>query len=150
MKAVVQRVRQAKVTVDGRLVGEVGPGLLTLLGIERGDDEATLSWMIAKILDLRIFPDSDGKMNLSVKDTAGGHLLVSQFTLAGDCSRGKRPAFTNAEEPARAKSFYDKALALSRSAGITTAAGEFGADMQVTLVNDGPVTLILEKSPDRR
>ncbi|MCB0367311.1 MAG: D-tyrosyl-tRNA(Tyr) deacylase [Bdellovibrionaceae bacterium] len=145
MKAVVQRVQRASVQVDGRVVGEIGPGLMTLLGVEKGDSEDQLKWMVQKILDLRIFPDQAGKMNLSLLETGGGHLIVSQFTLAGDCSRGRRPAFTGAEDPERAKEFYLRAIELSQAAGVKTEAGEFGGDMKVELVNDGPVTLILER-----
>ncbi|MCB0386465.1 MAG: D-tyrosyl-tRNA(Tyr) deacylase [Bdellovibrionales bacterium] len=145
MKAVIQRVERASVRVDGRVVGEIGPGIMTLLGVEKGDSEDQLKWMVQKILELRIFPDEQGKMNLSLLDTGGSHLIVSQFTLAGDCSRGRRPAFTGAEDPLRAKEFYLQSIELSRQAGVKTEAGEFAADMKVELINDGPVTLILEK-----
>lgn len=145
MKAVIQRVQSAAVRVDGQVVGEIGPGIMTLLGVEKGDSEAQLKWVIHKILDLRIFPDEQGKMNLSLRETGGEHLLVSQFTLAGDCSKGRRPAFTGAEDPILAEQMYKKGIELSRAEGVITASGQFGADMKVELINDGPVTLILER-----
>jgi len=149
MKAVIQRVRSAHVVVrhsDGReeKVSEINQGILTLLGVAKGDTEAQLEKLIAKIADLRIFEDDQGKMNLSLKDVGGAHLIVSQFTLLGDCSQGRRPSFVNAEAPAQAKALYEHALELSRAQGITTAGGVFQADMKVSLVNDGPVTFVLE------
>lgn len=144
MKAVVQRVREASVTVDGRVVASIGRGLLTLLGVMQGDSEAQLAKLIAKICDLRIFEDGAGKMNLSLKDVGGAHLIVSQFTLAGDCSGGKRPSFIQAARPEVARPLFEKSLELSRAAGVPTEGGVFQADMKVALVNDGPVTLILE------
>ncbi|WP_413582562.1 D-aminoacyl-tRNA deacylase [Bdellovibrio sp. HCB288] len=144
MKAVVQRVLSASVTVDGKVISSIGPGFLTLLGVAKGDTEAQLQKLISKIADLRVFPDADGKMNLSLKDVKGEHLLVSQFTLLGDTSKGKRPSFIYAETPALAEPLYQKALELSQSAGIPTQGGIFGADMKIALLNDGPVTLLLE------
>jgi D-tyrosyl-tRNA(Tyr) deacylase len=144
MKAVIQRVQSAKVTVDGKAVSEIGPGLLTLLGIAKGDTEAQLDKLITKILDLRIFEDGQGKMNLSLKETKGSHLIVSQFTLLGDCSQGRRPSFLNAETPARANELYEKAIDISNSSHVNTFGGVFQADMKIELINDGPVTFTLE------
>lgn len=144
MKAVIQRVKNASVTVDGVEVSNIGPGILTLLGIAIGDDEAKLQKLIQKIAQLRIFEDSEGKMNLSLLDTQGSHLIVSQFTLLGDCTQGRRPSFIRAEQPEIAKALYEKALLLSREAGLETAGGVFQADMNVSLVNDGPVTFVIE------
>lgn len=144
MRAVIQRVKEAAVNVDGQEVSRIGPGILTLLGIARGDDEAKLAKLISKICELRIFSDDQGKMNLSLKDSGGSHLLVSQFTLLGDCSTGRRPSFTGAEAPERARQLYEMALSLSQQQGIKTAGGIFQADMKVSLVNDGPVTFVLD------
>ena len=144
MKAVIQRVREAEVVVDGKSVSKIGRGLLTLLGLENGDDEAKLRKLLQKIVELRIFEDDAGKMNLSLKDVAGSHLIVSQFTLAGDTTSGRRPSFTGAMRPEAAKPLYERALAISSELGVATAAGIFQADMKVSLVNDGPVTFILE------
>ncbi|WP_374035536.1 D-aminoacyl-tRNA deacylase [Bdellovibrio bacteriovorus] len=144
MKAVVQRVQNASVVVDGKLVSSIDKGYLTLLGVAKGDSEEQLQKLMAKILALRIFPDETGKMNLSLKDVGGEHLIVSQFTLLGDASKGNRPSFIGAELPDRAKELYEKALAFSESQGVKTQGGIFGADMKVSLLNDGPVTLLLE------
>jgi D-tyrosyl-tRNA(Tyr) deacylase len=144
MRALIQRVKHAEVRVGEECVGRIGPGILTLLGVGPGDTEAELQWMIAKILKLRIFEDSAGKMNLSVQDLKLAHLIVSQFTLYGDCSQGNRPGFAGAAPPALAEPLYRRALELSREAGVETAGGRFGAHMQVSLENDGPVTLWLE------
>ncbi|MEW6056934.1 MAG: D-aminoacyl-tRNA deacylase [Bdellovibrionota bacterium] len=144
MRAVIQRVSQALVTVDGQKVSEIGPGLLTLLGIAKGDDEQKVAKLIAKICDLRVFEDAQGKMNLSLKNTGGAHLIVSQFTLLGDCSQGRRPSFIAAESPERAKALYEYALQESLNAGVKTLGGVFQADMKVSLINDGPVTFVLE------
>ncbi|WP_413585279.1 D-aminoacyl-tRNA deacylase [Bdellovibrio sp. HCB274] len=144
MKAVVQRVLSASVTVDGKIISSIGPGFLTLLGVAKGDTEQQLQKLITKIADLRVFPDQEGKMNLSLKEVAGEHLLVSQFTLLGDTSKGKRPSFIGAESPALAEPLYKKGLELSQSLGIPTQGGIFGADMKIQLLNDGPVTLLLE------
>ena len=144
MKAVIQRVLEASVQVDGQSVSQIERGILTFLGVEKGDTDAQLQKLITKVIELRIFEDSQGKMNLSLKDVGGSHLLVSQFTLAGDCSEGRRPSFTGAEAPAAAKIMYEKALLLSAATGVPTQGGIFQADMKVSLVNDGPVTFILE------
>lgn len=144
MRALIQRVKSARVTVDGEVVGEIGPGILTLLGVGQGDTERELKWVIEKILKLRIFEDPAGKMNLSVQDVGGSHLLVSQFTLYGDCAKGNRPSFVGAGPPDLARALYERGLELSRASGVPTAGGRFQADMQVSLVNDGPVTLWIE------
>lgn len=144
MKAVIQRVRESEVVVEGESVSKIGRGILTLLGVEAGDSEEVLPKLIQKICDLRIFEDDHGKMNLSLKDIGGEHLIVSQFTLAGDCGSGRRPSFVGAEKPERAKALYEKALAISAELGVRTRGGRFQADMKVSLVNDGPVTFILE------
>jgi D-aminoacyl-tRNA deacylase len=141
MLAVVQRVREAKVVVDGRTIGEIGQGLLVLVCAERGDGEAQADKLLAKLLKLRIFSDEAGKMNRSVQDVAGGLLLVSQFTLAADTSGGNRPSFTNAAPPEEGRRLYDYMVQQARAAHPVVQTGEFAADMQVHLVNDGPVTI---------
>lgn len=143
MKCVIQRVKYAKVTVDGKTISEIGVGLLTLLGVEKGDTSEDLEKMLQKIVTLRIFEDVQGKMNLSLKDIKGQHLIVSQFTLAADCSTGRRPSFTTAETPDKAKPIYEKALLKSMELGVETSGGIFGADMKIELLNDGPVTFTL-------
>lgn len=147
MKAVIQRVTQASVTVEGKKISEVQNGIVTLLGIEKGDTEEQLKKLIDKILDLRIFSDDQGKMNQSLIDKRYAHLIVSQFTLAGDCTQGRRPSFVQAESPERAKELYEKAIRLSTERGIETQGGVFQTDMKVNLINDGPVTFILENKP---
>lgn len=144
MKALLQRVAEARVDIAGRTVGAIGPGLLVLLCAERGDGEAQADRMLAKILKLRIFSDEAGKMNRSVQDTAGGLLVVSQFTLAADASGGNRPSFTQAAPPDEGRRLYEYFVARARIAHPEVATGEFGADMQVSLVNDGPVTIPLQ------
>ena len=144
MKALLQRVRQASVTVDGQLTGEIGPGLLVLLCAEQQDDEAVADRLLAKILKLRIFADDAGKMNRSVQDVQGGLLLVSQFTLAADCSGGNRPSFTAAAPAAQGQALFDPTVRQARAQHAQVATGIFGADMQVALVNDGPVTIWLD------
>lgn len=141
MLAVVQRVSEAKVVVDGATLGEIGRGLLVLVCAERGDAEAQADKLLAKLLKLRIFSDEAGKMNRSVQDVGGGLLLVSQFTLAADTSGGNRPSFTNAAPPEEGRRLYDYFVAQARAAHPTVATGEFAADMKVHLVNDGPVTI---------
>lgn len=139
MRAVLQRVARAEVRVDGLVTGQIGRGLMVLLGVGPGDGPAQVTWMADKLEGLRTFPDDAGKMNLSVRDVGGGILVVSQFTLYGDASRGKRPSFTGAAHPDVAKPLYQSLVdRLGAQAGV------FGADMQVELVNDGPVTLVLE------
>ena len=144
MKALIQRVQFAKVVIDGQTVGEIGQGILTLLGIAPADTQKEVEWMIAKILKLRIFEDAQGKMNLSLQDIKGEHLIVSQFTLYGDASKGNRPSFIDAARPQIAEPLYLKSLELSRAQGVKTEGGKFGADMKVSLLNDGPVTLMIE------
>ena len=141
MLAVVQRVREARVVVDGRTIGEIGHGLLVLVCAERGDGAAQGDRLLAKLLKLRIFGDDAGKMNRSVQDVAGGLLLVSQFTLAADLSGGNRPSFTNAAPPDEGRRLYDLFVEKARAAHPLVRTGEFAADMQVHLVNDGPVTI---------
>ena len=141
MLAVVQRVREARVDVAGSTIGAIGAGLLVLVCAERGDGEAQADKLLAKLLKLRIFSDDAGKMNRSVQDVAGGLLLVSQFTLAADLGGGNRPSFTNAAGPEEGRRLYDYVVARARSLHPVVATGEFAADMQVHLVNDGPVTI---------
>lgn len=143
MISLVQRVAQARVVIGGATVGEIGPGLLVLLCAERGDSEAQADKLLAKLLKLRIFSDEAGKMNHSVQDVGGGLLVVSQFTLAADTTGGNRPSFTDAALPEDGRRLYDYFVAQARSAHPQVATGEFGADMQVHLVNDGPVTIPL-------
>ena len=144
MRAVIQRVKNAEVVVKGESVSKIDQGILTLLGIAKGDNEDQVKKMVRKICDLRIFEDSQGKLNLSLSDVQGSHLIVSQFTLLGDCSAGRRPSFVNAEAPDRAKALYELALQTSQEHGINTRGGIFQADMKVSLTNDGPVTFVLE------
>ena len=144
MRAVIQRVHRARVEVDGVAVASIQRGILTLLGVDRFDDELSASRMIEKITKLRIFPDESGKMNLSLKDISGEHLLVSQFTLLGDCSKGNRPSFVAAGDPIEAKRIFELAVLKSKDLGISTQSGIFQADMRVDLENDGPVTFVLE------
>ena len=145
MKAVIQRVQRAEVRVNGEKVSEIGLGIMTLLGVFKGDKEdPQLKKLIQKICELRIFEDENGKMNRSLIDVKGSHLIVSQFTLAGDTSSGRRPSFIQAEAPEIAKAMYDRALAISQSLGVPTVGGIFQADMKVELVNDGPVTFVLD------
>ena len=146
MQALIQRVSEARVTVDGRVTGAIGPGLLVLLCAERGDDRAVADRLLAKLLKLRIFSDAAGKMNLSVQDVGGGLLIVSQFTLAADTAGGNRPSFTNAAPPELGRHLYEHFVAQARAAHPEVAPGEFAADMQVALVNDGPVTIPLRMS----
>ncbi len=144
MRALVQRVSEAAVRVDGALVGEIGPGLLVLVCAMQGDSEAQAEALAAKIAKLRIFKDDAGKMNLSLRDTGGAALVVSQFTLAADTSRGNRPGFSTAAPPAEGERLYECFADRMRGEGIEVAQGRFGADMKVSLVNDGPVTIWLE------
>ena len=141
MLAVVQRVREARVVVDGRTTGAIAQGLLVLVCAERGDSETQADKLLAKLLKLRIFSDEAGKMNRSVQDVGGGLLLVSQFTLAADTSGGNRPSFTNAAPPEEGRRLYEYIVEQARAAHPLVQTGEFAADMQVHLVNDGPVTI---------
>lgn len=144
MRAVIQRVKSAKVYVDGRLSGKIGNGLLVFVGMARGDGEDDISYLISKLPDLRIFEDSSGKFNLSLQEINGEILVVSQFTLYGDCRKGRRPSFTEAEEPTIAKNLYDRLISKLRERGVPVETGEFQAKMEVHLINDGPVTLLLD------
>ncbi len=147
MKAVLQRVSEASVTVEGSIIGHIGAGLLVLLCAEKGDSEVHADRMLAKILKLRIFGDAGGKMNRSVQDVAGGLLVVSQFTLAADTSSGNRPGFSSAALPEEGKRLYNYFVARARSAHPLVQTGQFAADMRVALVNDGPVTIPLRIEP---
>ncbi|TDQ43254.1 D-aminoacyl-tRNA deacylase [Tepidicella xavieri] len=147
MKALLQRVRQARVEVAATVVGEIGPGLLVLLCAERGDTEAVADKLLTKVLKLRIFADEAGKMNRSVQDVGGGLLLVSQFTLAADTSGGNRPSFSQAAAPEDGRRLYEYFVAQARAAHPVVQTGQFAADMQVHLVNDGPVTIPIELRP---
>lgn len=144
MKALLQRVKSARVDVGGECVGEIGQGLLVFLGLEKHDDNVAVSKMMSRLLQYRVFSDTDGKMNKSVVDVEGGVLLVSQFTLAADTKKGRRPGFSLAAEPEVAEALYEYALAELAQLYGKVASGKFGADMQVSLVNDGPVTFMLE------
>ncbi|MFQ6775356.1 D-aminoacyl-tRNA deacylase [Cereibacter sphaeroides] len=144
MRALIQRVSEASVTVEGELLGEIGPGLLILVCAMQGDGEAQASALAARIAKLRIFKDEAGKMNRSVRDTGGAALVVSQFTLAADTSRGNRPGFSAAAPPADGERLYRHFAAEIAACGIPTATGRFGADMKVRLLNDGPVTIWME------
>jgi D-aminoacyl-tRNA deacylase len=146
MKAVIQRVRSAAVEVEGEEVSRIGPGLLVLLGVGRGDGEGEADYLAEKIAGLRIFPDREGKMNLSLGDTGGEILAVSQFTLYGDCRRGRRPGFSAAAPPEEGKRLYEYFCRRLQAAGFPPGKGVFGAEMLVRLENDGPVTIILEKN----
>jgi len=144
MRVVVQRVNRASVEVEGKIVGKISRGILAYVGIEKGDTEKEISFMAEKILNLRIFPDGERRMNLSVKEVGGGILSISQFTLASRIKKGRRPDFTNAEEPARAEMFWEKFNELLTSE-IQVETGIFGAMMNIESINDGPVTFIIEK-----
>jgi D-tyrosyl-tRNA(Tyr) deacylase len=151
MRAVLQRVSRAQVAVAGEVVGAIDHGLCVLLGCGHGDGPADLGYIVEKLVNLRIFGDDAGKMNRSVLDVGGGVLMISQFTLYGDCRRGRRPAFVDAMEPVGAKALYEQAIEAVRKAGVTrVAAGIFAADMQVELVNDGPVTILLDSKRESR
>ena len=144
MRACVQRVHQASVTVDGVVVGQIGPGLVVLLGVAQSDAPCDAQYLAEKIAALRIFPDDAGKMNRSVTDIGGAMLVVSQFTLLGDCRHGRRPSYIDAAEPAMAERLYEDFVADIRRRGIPVATGRFRAHMDVALVNDGPVTILLD------
>ena len=144
MKVVIQRVQRASVTIDGQVHGAIGKGYLVLLGIGHEDDEKTADRIVKKMINLRIFPDENGKTNLSLKDVGGSLLVVSQFTLYADCSHGNRPGFTNAAKPDHANALYEYFVSKCREQVEPVQTGVFGADMKVELVNDGPFTIILE------
>lgn len=145
MRAVVQRVSQARVAVEGRGVGEIGRGLLVLVGFRAGDGAAEIEWMARKLMGLRVFADSEGRMNLAVDDVGGELLIVSQFTLYADVERGRRPSFVEAAAPEEARDLYDRFVDQCRSGFVPVATGEFGARMDVTLTNEGPVTLVIDR-----
>jgi D-tyrosyl-tRNA(Tyr) deacylase len=149
MRALIQRVTSASVTVDEKTVGEIKQGLLVLLGVEDGDQATDLEYILKKTLNLRIFSDTAGKMNLSVKDIAGELLVVSQFTLLGDTRKGNRPGFTTAAHPEIANRMYEQFVSGVREQNLAVATGVFAADMQVQLVNDGPVTLMIDSRANR-
>ena len=147
MKLVVQRVKKAKVEINNKINGEIGQGYLVLLGVGPDDDEQIADYLVKKLINLRVFEDENGKMNLSIKDIDGELLIVSQFTLYADCSGGNRPSFVNAAKPEKANKLYEYFVEQCKKQNIKkVATGEFGADMQVSLQNDGPVTIILEKN----
>ena len=145
MRVLVQRVTRAEVRVAARRVGQIGPGLLLLVGFTDADGEAGLAWMAEKVVGLRIFGDGEGRMNLALADVGGAVLVVSQFTLYGDARKGKRPSFVDAARPEVAVPLYERFVALLRASGAPVETGTFGAEMEVELVNDGPVTLWLER-----
>jgi D-tyrosyl-tRNA(Tyr) deacylase len=144
MKAVIQRVSGARVDVEGKTVGSIGRGVLVLLGVEKGDGERDADWLADKIVNLRIFEDDAGKMNLALPEIGGALLAVSQFTLAGNCAKGRRPSFDSAAPPAEANRLYEYFIARVRALGVPVETGVFQAMMAVSLVNDGPVTFVLE------
>jgi D-tyrosyl-tRNA(Tyr) deacylase len=144
MRAIIQRVSEAKVRIDGQIIGEIGQGLLVLLGVAKPDNSDIARWLADKIVSLRVFNDNEGKMNRDVSEIGGSILVVSQFTLYGDCSKGRRPSFVDAAPPQTAVPLYEAFINGIRANGIPTATGQFGTMMQVELINDGPVTLIIE------
>ncbi len=144
MRAVVQRVRNASVTVEGKEISSIGPGLMVLLGVESEDKEEDVLYIADKIAYLRIFEDEEGKMNRNIQDIQGSILLVSQFTLLGDARKGRRPSYSEAAIPKMANEYYQKAISMLRDKGIPTQTGQFMAHMQVSLCNDGPVTILLD------
>lgn len=144
MRAVIQRVSESSVTVDGSVIGEIGVGFMVLLGVADDDTDQDSEAIVQKIIGLRVFNDDDGKFNLSLLDVAGSVLLISQFTLMGDCRKGRRPSFIKAARPEHAIPLYESVIAGLQQRGVTVASGEFGAHMDVHLVNDGPVTLLVD------
>jgi D-tyrosyl-tRNA(Tyr) deacylase len=144
MKALIQRVSEARVDIEGNTVAKIGNGMLVFLGIEKSDTENDIKYIVKKVSTLRIFEDAQEKMNFSVQDIKGELLVVSQFTLSADCKKGNRPSFDSAEEPVRAREMYIKFIDGLRENGIKVATGDFGAYMQVHLINDGPVTIMLD------
>jgi D-aminoacyl-tRNA deacylase len=147
MRVVLQRVSAASVTIDGRVAGAIGAGFCLLVGFTHADTAAQVDWMAEKVAGLRLFSDGEGKMNLGLEETGGAVLVVSQFTLYGDAAKGRRPSFIDAARPETAIPLYQRFVAALRDRGLEVATGEFGADMQVVIHNDGPVTLILDRAP---
>lgn len=148
MKCLIQRVKKASVTINNKLYSEIKAGLLVFLGVEKGDTLEQAAYLADKLVKLRIFEDSDGKMNKSIRDIAGEILIVSQFTLCGNCKKGTRPSFDNSEKPELAKKLYEDFVTIVKSLDINTKTGEFAAMMDIELINDGPVTFMLEKQID--
>ena len=148
LRAVYQRVKEAKVTVDGQVTGSIGKGALIFLGIAEDDTEKDLDYIVDKCINLRLFEDKNGRFNLSLKDVSGEVLLVSQFTLLGDCRRGRRPSFSQAMAPEDARKMYQRAIEKVRSRGIRCESGVFQAHMEVSLVNDGPVTVLIDSKKE--
>ena len=146
MRAVIQRVKFASASVNGQVIGSIGPGVAVFLGIHRDDGEATIDWMAEKIVNLRIFPDQDEKMNLSLADIGAEMLIVSQFTLYGDCRKGRRPGYSEEAPPEIAEPLYNQFINQINKNGIGTATGTFQAKMEVSLINDGPVTLLVDST----
>jgi D-tyrosyl-tRNA(Tyr) deacylase len=144
MRLVIQRVSSASVTVDGTVIGKIGPGLCLLCGFTHEDDERIVEQMAAKCLNLRIFEDGEGRMNLGLTDIKGSVLVVSQFTLYADCKRGRRPSFTGSAEPSKAEELYQKFIGILKTSGTEVQTGSFGAKMLVNIQNDGPVTVVLD------
>ncbi len=148
MRTVIQRVKYAKVSVDGKILGEIDKGLLVLLGVTHEDTIKEVKWLANKTKNLRIFEDEEEKMNLSLEDVKGKALIISQFTLYGDCRKGRRPSFSSAARPEVATKLYEEFIEKARKEGIVTKTGQFGAHMMVDLTNDGPVTILLESNRD--
>jgi len=148
MRAVIQRVSRAQVRVEGQIVGEIGKGIVLLLGVGKGDAKAQADSLLEKVVNLRIFEDEAGKMNLSLLDVGGALMVISQFTLYADCRKGRRPSFTDAGSPEEAKALYEYFVSQARSRGLIAASGIFQALMEVELVNFGPVTILLDSSRD--
>jgi D-tyrosyl-tRNA(Tyr) deacylase len=146
MRLLIQRVTQASVRIDGEVVGEIGHGLLVLIGINAQDTPAIADRLIRKALDLRIFEDDEGKMNRGVEEVSGGLLLVSQFTLYANCRKGRRPSFIDAAPPPIAQPLYENCIRVAQASGLTVQTGRFGADMKISLINDGPVTIMLDSA----
>jgi D-tyrosyl-tRNA(Tyr) deacylase len=144
MRAVIQRVKQARVSVEGKVIGEIKQGLLCFVGVGKGDQEADADYLAAKIPQLRVFEDAEGKFNRTLLDIKGAILVVSQFTLFGDCRKGRRPSFSDAAEPDQARKLYHRFIAKLKENAVPVATGEFQANMEVELVNDGPVTLLFD------
>ena len=144
MRVLVQRVKSASVGIDGKVVGKIGKGFLVFFATAQGDDTSGIEWLASKIINLRIFSDSDGKMNFSLKEVNGELLIVSQFTLYGDCNQGRRPSFIKAQEPAVAEKLYEQFVGRLKKDVPVVQTGSFGADMEVSLINDGPVTFIID------